>query len=550
MSQNSNTMDTIPNPEIPDIHDENIDENKYIDTFSKREEESYIPLIEDEKYKTDIMYQSLTDQFNTQRGGGEGGIAAAIGLGIIGVPIAVATILGGAVTFVIGAAVVRLVLAIINVPTRYLNKLGRDASPAHDVKKVLMRPINFMKKFVKKSSTTYGGAIDEQKTMTVSDVVSMFVTKAALHPNEVIKQFSNSKNSVIEQDSTIEEKFKVIMNLRPTTGTMLSLAMGGRRGALTLARSRDAIRALRSILNMFEKLKTIREQMFNRTQWAGSVEMKNAAINELDDVKNIHSALDSTIKIMENEYVNASDYTDTMKDQLNALRTNNNNNNHEKTTFFKGMFGKIRDMTKIGYNCGDIYSVYEHELLKRLHVLYANEADLNNDIKQAANSSKSIIIDNKSINKARSMLKGISICKQNMIMIIRTGRSEGTCYNGVKFGPELGLSYGSRIRKQLLIFDKLEKIYTDYCISMKKPGTPTNQEARVNQYTNQEARVNQYTNQGSRVGGKMKTMKATDERVLINNKNLVVYVGPRGGKYIRRNKKYVSLAKLKKPNKT
>ena len=43
---------------------------------------------------------------------------------------------------------------------------------------------------------------------------------------------------------------------------------------------------------------------------------------------------------------------------------------------------------------------------------------------------------------------------------------------------------------------------------------------------------------------KSKKLKKTDERIKIGNKTYIVYIGIRGGKYVKKQKEYVSLKKI------
>lgn len=51
---------------------------------------------------------------------------------------------------------------------------------------------------------------------------------------------------------------------------------------------------------------------------------------------------------------------------------------------------------------------------------------------------------------------------------------------------------------------------------------------------------------GPITGGKTKDLKATDKRVVIGNTKRVVYEGSRGGQYIKKDGKFVSLKSMKK----
>lgn len=50
--------------------------------------------------------------------------------------------------------------------------------------------------------------------------------------------------------------------------------------------------------------------------------------------------------------------------------------------------------------------------------------------------------------------------------------------------------------------------------------------------------------QGSRGGAAKAELKKTTERVTYKNRKLIVYQGPRGGKYIKQSGKYVSLSAI------
>jgi hypothetical protein len=47
--------------------------------------------------------------------------------------------------------------------------------------------------------------------------------------------------------------------------------------------------------------------------------------------------------------------------------------------------------------------------------------------------------------------------------------------------------------------------------------------------------------QQDKISGGEKSKKKTKERILVEGKNCIIYTGPRGGKYIKKNSKFVSV---------
>ena len=456
--------------------------------------------------------------------GGGAEIAAIIGAGVVLVPLAIGVAIGGILTLIIGGAVIRFVLAIINKLTRTVRdfdgstlkammsvplKAFGKAAPAADAA-VAPAAGGKPRRRVKK-----GGFFGQtQKETSVGDIVSSLISKACMHPEEVTNILtrqstgyygndgndgSDGNNNGYGNDGNNDDsnefdvgasynRLREITRIRSGPRAFCSLALGSRHGPLAMITKNPVKEAIKHLAEMFLGLK---KGTFGGGKGKSSSNQKGGVVEALNgDLANVADAFGAVSDSL-------------LHPDANALAA-------EHAATDRKLFGDIFD------TCRNIYVRFEDDLHVRMELLKVNMGDIvNNEPPEAY------------VPEFNKLLKVMYKIYANMNNIRAKGRAPAADEKPTKCMSKGFLSYGWAIRRQLLRFDKVVGKYTAY-------------KRRLLGMEGGKRRVRK----AAPLTAKAAPLTKNPERIAIKGKTRIVYRGSRGAAYVRMNGKMVAVRLL------
>jgi len=472
--------------------------------------------------------------------GGGAEIAAIIGAGVVLVPLAIGVAIGGILTLIIGGAVIRFVLAIINKLTRTVRdfdgstlkammsvplKAFGKAAPAADAA-VAPAAGGKPRRRVKK-----GGFFGQtQKETSVGDIVSSLISKACMHPEEVTNILtrqstgyygnngndgndgndgSDGNNNGYGNDGNNDDsnefdvgasynRLREITRIRSGPRAFCSLALGSRHGPLAMITKNPVKEAIKHLAEMFLGLK---KGTF------GGGKGKGKGKSSSNQKGGVAEALNGDLANVADAFGAVSDTL--LHPDANALAA-------EHAATDTKIFGSF----DLFDTCRNIYVRFEDDLHVRMELLKVNMGDIvNNEPPEAY------------VPEFNKLLKVMYKIYANMNNIRAKGRAPAADEKPTKCMSKGFLSYGWAIRRQLLRFDKVVGKYTAY-------------KRRLLGMEGGKRRVASDVRKVAPGTAKVAPPVKTAERIAIKGKTRIVYRGSRGAAYVRMNGKMVAVRLL------
>jgi hypothetical protein len=476
LQEEENLMEGIKEPSVGVVVDNEPavnNDDAFIDTIvngsSGQENTEYVIPKEISEFQYDtvtqefianVMANSNQSTYDSQQGGMSVTVALCLA------PVAAGVVVGGVFAAIIGYAIIRLLVAVVNIAIRKMDTIGRPGPSSNDFFSKMSQPFKSLSIFTGKS----GGSLFSRKKRTIKDVIATLITSAYLHHGTITKIDTN------QDIKTLAHSMKSIFNTQPTVQQTISLAIGGNKGILKRVKKGGALEALKIMVELFKKLSG---------QFGGDDDGQGQTEPFREDCKNIADTLSVVLTTLDTDTTELTEhYKEVLKTALPTSR-----------------------WTRIP--CIDIYDFYKPELETRMGILQLNLRDLSNNVTL------------NSVNQDQTKLLGdTSTIINNITIIQKIANKQGSmCF------PRTWLrTYGNRIRKTILQFEKLESTFTEYKTQQQKQLT----------------------------GGKGKPKKHTLSKTQGKNK-VVMRNGKRqynvytvdGKKCIKSNKQYVPLSSIR-----
>jgi hypothetical protein len=356
---------------------------------------------------------SITNEDTIQ----EGGFVALIPLIPFVAPVVVGVVVGGVFATIIGYAVVRLLIALFNVVIRKIDSIGQSNGKQTAKNEGFLTNLSKPFKSFNFFNMMTGGGLFGQKEKTIKDVVAIAITSAYLHHDQINKiDFNQDMQSLSAQ---VQPLFNTRLGFQNT----ISLALGGGKGILTKMKEESRKTALQKMTSLFAKLANV--------QTGGA---SNSVVNDFtEDCTNISNSLQVVLTALDQD-------TETLT-----------------TEYKKQLLKQLPNGVLTRMKCTDIYEFYRPELETRMNILQLNMKDLTNNIELE-----------KADNQQKDLLTATTVIIDNIVTIKRIGtNTKGlNCNPGGQFSKQwisyMFRSYGNRIRRTILHFEKLESKFTEY----------------------------------------------------------------------------------------